>query len=50
MPGVDGVEVVSGAHGSKFSNAVIALVKAGGFGVNGCKDRLARGVAVAEIF
>lgn len=32
--GVDGVEVAAGAHGSKFNDAVIALFKAGGFGVN----------------
>lgn len=41
-PGVDGVEVAAGAHGSKFNDAVIALVKAGGFGVNDGKDRLSR--------
>ena len=51
--GVDGVEVAAGAPGSKFNDAVIALFKAGGFGVNDGKDRLSRfawGVAVAEIY
>lgn len=32
VPGVDGVEVAVGAPGSKFNNAGIALVRAGGFG------------------
>ena len=53
VPGVDGIEVCVGVHGSKFNDAVVALVKAGGFGVNDGKDRCARcawGVAVAEVF
>ena len=53
MPGVDGIEVCVCAHGSKFNNAVVALVKAGGFGINDRKDRLALhawGVAVEEVF
>ena len=53
VPGVDGVEVTVCAHGSKFNDAVVALVKAGGFGVNNGKDRLARcarGVAVKKVF
>lgn len=32
VPGVDGFEVCVSAHGSKFNDAVVALVKAGGFG------------------
>ena len=53
VPGVDGIEVCVNAHGSKFNDAVVALVKAGGFGINDRKDRLARhawGVAVEEGF
>ena len=53
VPGVDGIEVCVGVHGSKFNDAVVALVKAGGFGINDRKDRLARcarGVAVEEVF
>ncbi len=53
VPGVDGVEVAVCAHGSDFNDAVVALVKAGGFSVNNGKDRLARrawGVAVEEVF
>jgi hypothetical protein len=53
VPGVNGIEVRVSAHGSKSNDAVIALVKAGGFGINDRKDRLARhawGVAVEEVF
>ncbi len=53
VPGVDGIEVCVSAHGSKFNDAVVTLVKAGGFGINEGKDRLARcarGVAVEEVF
>lgn len=52
MPGVDGVEMAVCAHGSDFNDAVVALVKAGGFGVNDGKDWLAWcawGVAVEEV-
>ena len=41
------------AHGSRFNDVVVALVKTGGFGINDRKDRLARcarGVAVEEVF
>ena len=51
--GVDGIEVCVGAHGSKFNDAVVALVKAGGFGINDRKDQLARcarRVAAEEVF
>ena len=53
MPGVDGIEVCVGAHGSKFNDAVVALVKASGFGINDRKDQLARcarRVAAEEVF
>lgn len=53
VPGVNGIEVRVSAHGSKSNDAVIVLVKAGGFGINDRKDRLARhawGVAVEEVF
>ena len=39
VPGVNGIEVCVGVHGSKFNDAVVALVKAGGFGINDRKDR-----------
>ena len=32
--GVDGIEGCVSAHGSKFNDAVVALIKAGGFGIN----------------
>ena len=53
VPGVDGIEVCVGAHGSKFNDAVVALVKASGFGINDRKDQLARcarRVAAEEVF
>ncbi|MHD0186117.1 hypothetical protein ACQZFP_06515 [Corynebacterium diphtheriae] len=53
MPRVDGFEVCVSAHGSKFNDVVVALVKAGGSGINDRKDRrarCARGVAVEEVF
>ena len=53
VPGVNGIEVCVSAHGSKSNDAVVTLVKAGGFGINDRKDRLARcarGVAVEEVF
>ena len=52
VPGVDGVEMAVCAHGGDFNDAVVAFVKAGGFGVNDGKDWLAWcawGVAVEEV-